>query len=77
MNTIAIDTHKTIEKLKNKGFSQEQAEGVVDALTGSELVTQSYLDLTLEKLEKRLYRAMLIQTGTIAAIVLGILTLLG
>jgi hypothetical protein len=28
MNTLAIDTHKTIEKLKMKGFSQKQAEGI-------------------------------------------------
>jgi len=50
---IAIDTHKTILKLKEKGFTQEQAEGVVDVLTESDVLTKDYF-------EARLYRALLI-----------------
>ena len=50
MNTIAIDTHKTIMKLKQKGYSEEQAEGFVEALTESELVTTSYLDDKVKEL---------------------------
>lgn len=42
MNTIAIDTHKTIRKLMDKGYTEEQAEGFVNALTESELVTKTY-----------------------------------
>lgn len=47
MNTIALDTHKTIKNLTQKGFTQEQAEGVVEALAESELVTKSDLHVAL------------------------------
>lgn len=43
MNTVAIDTLKTVQKLQAKGFTAEQAEGIVDALTESELVTKTDL----------------------------------
>ncbi|WP_425092917.1 hypothetical protein [Tropicimonas sp. S265A] len=73
MNAVTIDTYKTIQKLQAKGFTAEQAEGIVDALTESELVTKADLRSTVGELETRLYRAMLIQTGAIAAIVIGIM----
>ncbi len=76
MSSIAIDTYKTIQKLQSKGFSLEQAEGVVGALTESELVTKSDLVTEVAKLRTDIYRAMLIQTGTIIAAILGIITLL-
>ena len=79
MNTLTIDTHKTILRLKAKGYSQEQAEGLVETLTETELVTKGLLETVLKtelmELEGRLYRAMLIQTGSIAAIVIGIMTM--
>ena len=48
MNTIAIDTYKTINKLKAKGFTEAQAEGLVDALTESGLVTNEVLKSELK-----------------------------
>ncbi|MEM8692517.1 MAG: DUF1640 domain-containing protein [Pseudomonadota bacterium] len=72
MNTIALDTHKTIRKLQTRGFSEEQAEGIIDALTESDLATKSDLRSEISGLEMRIYRAMLVQTGVIAAIVVGI-----
>ena len=42
MNTVAIDTYKTINKLKAKGFTEEQAEGIIDTITESDLVTVTY-----------------------------------
>lgn len=72
MNTLSLDTHRTIRKLQSRGFSEEQAEGIVDALTESELVTKSDLTSAISGLETRLYRTMLVQTGVIAAIVIGI-----
>lgn len=72
MNTIALDTHKTIRKLQTRGFSEEQAEGIIDALTESDLATKSDLRSEISGLEMRIYRAMLVQTGVIAAIVIGI-----
>ena len=73
MNTIALDTLKTVQKLQTQGFTAKQAEGIVDALTESELVTKADLRSTVGELETRLYRAMLVQTGAIAAIVIGIM----
>jgi hypothetical protein len=42
MSTVAIDTYKTINNLKAKGFTTEQAEGIIDAITGGDLVTSEY-----------------------------------
>ena len=72
MNTIALDTHKTIRKLQTRGFSEEQAEGIIDALKESDLATKSDLRSEISGLEMRIYRALLVQTGVIAAIVIGI-----
>ncbi len=49
MSTIAIDTYKTINKLKAKGFTVEQAEGLVEALTESDLVTNEYFKTELNR----------------------------
>lgn len=51
MNTLAIDTHKTIQNLMKKGYTEEQAEGFVEALTGSELLTKSYHDASQAELK--------------------------
>jgi len=64
MPTIAIDTHKTIRKLVEKGFTENQAEGLIEALTESELVTTEYLDKRLAEM-----RAAIIQWT--AALLLG------
>ena len=54
MNAIALDTYKTIQKLQTKGFSADQAEGIVDALTESELVTKQDLKLAIAELKSDL-----------------------
>lgn len=51
MTTLALDTHKTIQKLQSKGFYAEQAEGIVDALTESSLVTKTDLQITAKDLK--------------------------
>lgn len=52
---------------------------MIDALTESEIVTVDILNQRFNVLEERMmkniYRAMIIQTGVIAAIVLGIVQL--
>lgn len=75
MSSISIDTYKTIQKLQMKGFSLEQAEGVVDALTESELVTKSDLETGLVRLRTDIYRAMMLQTGTMIGALIAILAL--
>lgn len=88
MNTIAIDTHKTIMKLKQKGYTEEQAEGFVEALTESELVTTGYLDNRLNALENSLqssikdlrtemYRALLIHGLVIVGAILAAANIVG
>jgi len=51
MNTIAIDTYKTIQKLKVKGFTQDQAEGVIEALTESAFLTKDDLQIAVRDLK--------------------------
>lgn len=68
--SIAIDTHKTITKLKERGFSQAQAEGVVEVLTESELLTKDYF-------EARLYLALLIHGLTVVGAILAGANILG
>ncbi len=75
MSSIALDTYKTIQKLQTKGFSLEQAEGVVEALTESELVTKSELKTELAGLRTDIYRAMMVQTGTVIGALIALLSL--
>ena len=72
MNTIAIDTHKTITKLIAKGYTQEQAEGFVEALTESELVTKTYLDARFNEFEVKMYRALFVHGLAIVAAILAV-----
>ena len=75
MNTVAIDTYKTINKLKAKGFSTEQAEGIIDTITEYDYVTNGTLksmltDVTHElKLEMKNQRVELMKwvTGVLIA----------
>ncbi|MEJ6404940.1 hypothetical protein [Yoonia sp. 2307UL14-13] len=76
MSSIAIDTNQAIQRLEAKGFSRAQAEGVVEVLTESRLVTIDVLDQRFDRFRGEMYKAMLIQTGTIIAGILGIITLL-
>jgi hypothetical protein len=39
MNTIAIDTYTVINRLKAKGFTEDQAQGIVETITASDYVT--------------------------------------
>lgn len=77
MATIALDTHKSIQKLVAKGFTQEQAEGLIEVLTESELVTRQYLDTRLAEM-----RAGIIQWTAVlllgqAALIVTLQQLLG
>ncbi len=83
MNTIAIDTYKTITKLKAKGYTEEQAEGFIEALTESGLVTTPYFDEkvkevnnSIKELELRMtikfYSALFIHGLAVIATIFGI-----
>ena len=51
MTTITFDTLQLVDKLKAAGFPPEQAEAVIRAIgeAQEELVTKTYLDVTLER----------------------------
>ena len=68
--SIAIDTHKTIIKLKERGFTQEQAEGVIEVITESELLTKDYF-------EARLYFSLLVHGAAVVGAILAGSQILG
>jgi hypothetical protein len=76
MSTITIDTHKTIQKLMAKGYTEKQAEGFVEALTESDLVTRDYLDSRLSVLKSdimaEMYKALLIHGLIVVATIVAV-----
>ena len=76
MNAIAIDTHKTIQKLRTKGFTEEQAEGLIDALTESELATKTDLRELELRLSVKLFGGLLLHGFAVVAAVLAAASLL-
>ena len=77
MNAVTLDTYKTIQKLQSKGFSVEQAEGIVDALTESELVTKQDLKLAISELKADLKVWMAMALLAQGALVVTLQNLLG
>lgn len=53
---LKFDTHDAIQKLRGKGHSEDQAEGVVELVRDAtdDLVTEDYLDARLKVTEDRL-----------------------
>lgn len=49
MNALIIDTHRAIRKLTANGYTQQQAETLVEVLSESELVTKDFFHLQMEK----------------------------
>ncbi|MDP3308888.1 coiled-coil domain-containing protein [Methylotenera sp.] len=51
MATVTFDTHKFVQKLKEAGFDEKQAEGLTEAMRSaideSELVTKKDLQIAL------------------------------
>lgn len=79
MSSIAFDTLKFTQKLRESGFDQAQAEAVATAFkeaTSEELVTKDYLEARLEKQTTDINRAILLQTFAIAALVFAALKLI-
>jgi hypothetical protein len=71
MATILFDSHTFIKRLKATGFTEEQAEVIVDASRDalSQLVTKNDLDQRLTALEQ----SMTIKFGALIAAAVGIL----
>ncbi len=51
MSTLTIDTHQVVKRLMQAGFTDKQADEIIETLTISQkdLVTKEYLDYKLEK----------------------------
>ena len=86
---LTFDTHEAIRKLRGRGHSEDQAEGVVEFVRDAtgELVTAEYFHAGMEKLETRMdarfealrsemYRVSLIQGGIIIGAVVALVKLL-
>ena len=54
MNAVTFDTYKIVTKLTERGFSKDQAEGVVEVLSDEEFVTKPALEKTEESIVTRL-----------------------
>jgi DNA-binding transcriptional MerR regulator len=74
MTTIVFDSHTFIKRLRSTGFTEEQAETIVDASRDalSHLVTKEDLDSRLTELEQRLT----IRLGAIVAVAVGVIATL-
>lgn len=78
MKTVTLDTHKFILLLQEKGFSREQAEGLIEAvqqIDTSELITKTDLQLELAKSEGRLQKAMFTMLATQFGLFVAIMAL--
>lgn len=86
---LTFDTHEAIRKLRGKGHSESQAEGIVEFVADAtaQLVTTDHFRAGMERLEARmdaresrlraeLYRVSLIQGGIIIGAVVALVKLL-
>jgi hypothetical protein len=72
MATIAVDTHKVITRLQERGFTKDQAEALVTVaqeIDLSALVTKADLSALEARLYKFLFTAMSAQTVLIVALI--------
>jgi hypothetical protein len=72
MATIAIDTHKVITRLQERGFTKDQAEALVavaQEVDLSALATKADLAAFEARLYKFLFTAMSAQTVLIVALI--------
>lgn len=74
--TTLVDTHRLISDLKQRGFSEEQAEGITDAIKAQDLehlATKADLRAEVHALEVRLIKwavpILLGQVAVFAAVV--------
>ena len=75
---FALDTLAFVKRHSAAGMEARQAEALAEALTAhafDELVTKSYLESALQKLELRLTMRMGVLTGATIAILGALITL--
>jgi hypothetical protein len=72
MTAITFDTHKIHKNLVSKGFSEQQAEALLETITqadAAQLVTKTDLQNSLKDLEQR----MTIKLGALIVVGVGFL----
>lgn len=80
--TLRIDTLKFVRKLTEAGMDRRQAEAIVDGLSEadtSELATKTdiaELRVEMRDMKAEIFRAMLIQAGTIVGLTVALTKLL-
>ena len=78
MTTLTIDTHQAIKRLKTAGFSDSQADEIVETLTiaQKDLVNREYLDYKLEKELNPIKLDLMAIKTTLAILMGGVVALL-
>lgn len=83
MTTITFDTHQLVKELKAKGFSNDQAEGINDALKNAMTVAEVATRRDLNELEtnlkhqlKEMELRLTMKIGTLIVAALGFMVAL-
>ncbi|MEI7841339.1 MAG: hypothetical protein WCJ11_12645 [Methylococcaceae bacterium] len=78
MSTLTIDTNQAIKRLKVAGFTDKQADEIVETLTlaQKDLVNREYLDYKLEKELNPIKLDLMALKTTVAAILAGVIALI-
>jgi len=78
MSTLTIDTHAVIKRLKVAGFTDRQADEIVDTLllAQTDLVNREYLDYKLEKELNPIKLDLMALKTTVAAVLAGVIALI-
>ena len=81
MPAITFDTHAFVKRFKSAGFTEEQAEiqvqAISEAMEAKELVTQKDLKLAVAELKADLIKWMFGIAAGQAALIIALLKLLG
>jgi hypothetical protein len=75
MATIAIDTHKVITRLQERGFSKGQAEALVAVAQEVDLSTLA-TEADVTALEARLYKFLFTAMSAQTVLIIGLIELL-
>lgn len=78
MSILTIDTNQAIKRLKVAGFTDTQADEIVETLTiaQKDLVNREYLDYKLEKELNPIKLDLMALKTTVAAILAGVIALI-
>ena len=78
MSTLTIDTNQAIKRLKVAGFTDKQADEIVETLTlaQKDLVNREYLDYKLDKELNPIKLDLIALKTTVAAILAGVIALI-